>query len=147
MSLLRDYFLRVFSITPICVFWCGRCTEPTMKGRKSVNRIASGEICSAFKRRGQEIQRKEGHVFAGLKDSLHFENSLIEEAVCYDEIDKAILQLLFEGDSSGLLPKDIAAKLIEFKVARHQVTRQIVRLNKRLAREVDSTVVERRGWC
>jgi hypothetical protein len=82
-----------------------------------------------------------------LKDSLHFEKSLIEEAACEDEIDKAILQLLFEAGAPGLLPKDIAAKLAEFKVARHQVTRRIVRMNKRLAKELDSAVVERRGWC
>ncbi len=86
-------------------------------------------------------------IFAGLKDSLHFEKSLIEEAACEDEIDKAILQLLFEAGAPGLLPKDIAAKLIEFKIARHQVTRRIVRINKRLAKELDSAVVERRGWC
>ena len=58
-----------------------------------------------------------------------------------------ILQVLFEAGPSGLLPKDIAAKLIEFKVARHQVTCRIVRMNKRLAKELDSVVVERRGWC
>jgi hypothetical protein len=48
---------------------------------------------------------------------------------------------------SLLLSKDIAAKLAEFKVARHQVTRHIVRINKRLAKELDSIIVERRGWC
>ncbi len=86
-------------------------------------------------------------IFAGLKDSLHFEKSLIEEAACQDEIDKAILQLLFEAGSHGMLPKDIAAKLSEFNVARHQVTRRIIRINKWLAKELDSAVVERRGWC
>jgi hypothetical protein len=78
---------------------------------------------------------------------LHFEKSLIEEAACEDEVDKAILQLLFEAGASGLLPKDIAAKLTEFKITRHQVTRRIVRMNKRLSKELDSAVVERRGWC
>jgi hypothetical protein len=86
-------------------------------------------------------------IFAGLKDSLHFEKSLIEEAACQDEVDKSILQVLFEACSPGLLPKDIAAKLVEFKIARHQVTRRIVRMNKRLSKELDSAVVERRGWC
>ncbi|MCL4429934.1 MAG: hypothetical protein M1167_04190 [Chloroflexi bacterium] len=86
-------------------------------------------------------------IFAGLKDSLHFEKPLIEEAACCDEVDRVILQLLFEAGAPGLLPKDIATKLAEFNVARHQVTRRIVRMNKRLAKELDSTVVERRGWC
>lgn len=86
-------------------------------------------------------------IFAYLKDSMHFEKSLIEEAACKDEVDKAILQLLFEAGAPGMLPKDIAAKLTEFKIARHQVTRRIIRMNKRLAKELDSKVVERRGWC
>lgn len=86
-------------------------------------------------------------IFAGLKDSLHFEKSLIEETACCDEVDRATLQLLFEAGAPGMLPKDIAAKLAEFKIARHQVTRRIVRMNKRLAKELDSAVVERRGWC
>ncbi len=86
-------------------------------------------------------------IFAGLKDSLHFEKSLIEEAACQDEVDRTILQVLFEAGSHGMLPKDIAAKLAEFKIARHQVSRRIVRMNKRLAKELDSAVVERRGWC
>ena len=46
-----------------------------------------------------------------------------------------------------MLPRDIAAKLAVFKVTRYQVSRRIVRMNKRLAKELDSTVVERRGWC
>ena len=45
------------------------------------------------------------------------------------------------------LSAGIAAKLAEFKIVRHQVTRRIVRMNKRLAKELDSAVVERRGWC
>ena len=44
-------------------------------------------------------------------------------------------------------PKDIAVRLAELQIARHQVTRRIVRMNKRLVKELDSAVVERRGWC
>ena len=32
-----------------CVFWCGRCTEPIMRGKRSVNRIALSEACDQFK--------------------------------------------------------------------------------------------------
>ena len=85
-------------------------------------------------------------IFAGMKDSLHFEKSLIEEAACYDEVDRAILQLLFEAGAPGLLPKDLAAKLGCFKVTRIQVSRRIVSMNKRLVGELGSTVTEQRGW-
>ena len=32
-----------------CVFWCGRCAEPTMQGKRSINRIALSEACEKFK--------------------------------------------------------------------------------------------------
>jgi hypothetical protein len=44
-------------------------------------------------------------IFAGLKDSLHFEKSLIEEAACSDEVDRAILQVLFEAGAPGCFLK------------------------------------------
>ncbi len=37
-----------------CVFWCGRCTEQSLVGRKSVGRIASSEVCSSFRPRGKQ---------------------------------------------------------------------------------------------
>lgn len=35
-----------------CSFWCGRCSEPSMAGKRSVNRLASSDACSVFSRRG-----------------------------------------------------------------------------------------------
>ena len=35
----------------------------------------------------------------------------IEEIACKDEVDREILQVLFEAGSPGLLPKDAAVKL------------------------------------
>ena len=35
-----------------CVFWCGRCSEPTLKGKKSINQLASSCACSKFQPRG-----------------------------------------------------------------------------------------------
>jgi hypothetical protein len=31
-----------------CVFWCGRCTEPTMHGKNAINRIALSSACENF---------------------------------------------------------------------------------------------------
>lgn len=50
-------------------------------------------------------------IFAGLKGSFNFEQSLIERVTCKDEVDKEILQLLFEAGSRALLPKDLQMKL------------------------------------
>jgi hypothetical protein len=85
-------------------------------------------------------------IFAGLKGSFNFEPSLIERVACEDEIDREILNRLFEAGSPGLLPRDLASKLVQFRVQRHQVSRRILRMNKRLEKEFGEHVAEKRGW-
>ena len=85
-------------------------------------------------------------IFSGLKGSFNFDQPLIERGACNDQVDKEILQLLFEAGSSGLLPKDLQAKLERFKVTRHQISRRLVRMNKRLEKEFGEQVAEKRGW-
>ena len=94
----------------------------------------------------EEVKLMLRTIFAGLKGSFNFEQSLIESVACTDEVDKEILRLLFEAGSSGLLPKDLAAKLEAFKVTRHQISRRILRMNKRLEREFGEHLLEKRGW-
>jgi hypothetical protein len=85
-------------------------------------------------------------IFAGLKGLFHFQKPLIEKICCSDEVDKEILQLLLEAGGSGMLPKDLATRLEDYSVKRHQVSRRIVRMNKRLQKEIGETLVEQRGW-
>jgi hypothetical protein len=82
----------------------------------------------------------------GMKQSLHYDQSVIERFSCGDEVDREILQALFEAGSSGLLPKDIAFKLSRFKVTRHHVSRRLRRMNKRLQKQIKESVAEQRGW-
>ncbi len=84
----------------------------------------------------EEVKLMLRTIFAGLKGSFNFEQSLIQRVSCMDEIDKEIIQLLYEAGSPGLLPKDAAAKLEKFKVTRHQISRRIIRMNKRLERGI-----------
>jgi hypothetical protein len=85
-------------------------------------------------------------IFAGLKGSFNFDKPLIERAACTDEIDKEILQLLLEAGSTGMLPKDLQTKLERFAITRHQISRRILRINKRLEKEVGERIAEKRGW-
>ncbi|MCW4004593.1 MAG: hypothetical protein NWE95_11855 [Candidatus Bathyarchaeota archaeon] len=94
----------------------------------------------------EEVKLMLRTIFAGLKGSFNFEQPLIERVACKDEVDKEILQLLFEAGSSGLLPKDLQTRLERFKVARHQISRRIVRMNKRLEKEFGERIAEKRGW-
>jgi hypothetical protein len=75
-------------------------------------------------------------IFAGLKGSFNFEQSLIERLVCTDEVDREILRLQFETGSPGLLPKDLVARLEAFGVTRHQISRRILRMNKLLKKRI-----------
>jgi hypothetical protein len=95
----------------------------------------------------EEVKLMLRTIFAGLKGSFNFEQSLIERVACEDEVDREILQVLFEAGSPGVLPKDLATKLARFEVTRHQISRRILRMNKRLEKEFGEHVAEKRGWC
>lgn len=94
----------------------------------------------------EEVKLMLRTIFAGLKGSFNFEQSLIERVACEDEVDREILQALFEAGSPGLLPKDLSARLREFKVTRHQISRRVLRMNKRLKKEFGENAAEKRGW-
>jgi hypothetical protein len=94
----------------------------------------------------EEVKLMLRTIFAGLKGSFNFEKSLIERIACRDEVDREILQLLFEAGSPGLLPKDLQTKVERFKVTRHQISRRILRMNKQLEKEFGEKAAEKRGW-
>ena len=94
----------------------------------------------------EEVKLMLRTIFAGLKDSFNFEKPLIERIACQDEVDKEILRLLYEAGSTGLLPKDLQSRLEQFKVTRHQISRRILRMNKRLEKEFGERIAEKRGW-
>src|SRR3990170_2791537 len=94
----------------------------------------------------EEVKLMLRTIFAGLKGSFNFEQSIIERVACEDEVDKEILQGLFEAGSPGLLPKDLAVRLEKFKVTRHQISRRILRMNTRLEKEFGEKAAEKRGW-
>ena len=50
------------SVVPQCMdchFWCGRCSEPTLNGKKSINCLASSDACFKFAPRGQPKKAQE----------------------------------------------------------------------------------------
>jgi hypothetical protein len=77
-------------------------------------------------------------IFAGLKDTFSFEQSLIERVACKDEFDQEILRLLYEAGSSGLLPKELRLKLEQFRITPHQISRRTLKMNKQSERSLES---------
>jgi hypothetical protein len=99
-----------------------------------------------IEKRLDSIDRKLDRIEFGIKPSLVYKKGDIEEIACKDEVDKEILQALFEAGSPGLLPKDIAMKLTRFKITRHHVSRRLGRMNQRLQKRLNEAVAEQRGW-
>ena len=66
--------------------------------------------------------------------------------VCKDEVDVAILNELYEAGPRGLYPVVIADRLATYGLSRFMVTYRIQRMNKRLKKELDQLVAEKRGW-
>ena len=71
---------------------------------------------------------------------------MIQKIACVDEVDQEILELLHRAGSRGVLPKDLASQLSSFRIRRHQVSRRILRMDKRLEKEIGEKLVEKRGW-
>ena len=94
----------------------------------------------------EEVKLMQRTILAGLKGLFHFEKPMIQKTACADEVDVLILEHLYQAGNGGLLPKDLAAKLIEFKVRRHQVSRRVVRMNRRFEKEIGERIAEKRGW-
>ncbi|MGA2308794.1 MAG: hypothetical protein ABSG57_04500 [Candidatus Bathyarchaeia archaeon] len=104
------------------------------------------QLVKGIQRDIEEIKLAQRTILAGLKGLFHFERPVIQRIACANEVDVEILELLYESGSAGMLPKNLAAGLIDFRVRRHQVSRRILRMNKRLEKEVGERLVEKRGW-
>ena len=87
-------------------------------------------------------------VVAGLGGAgmLSFKKPLIQKIACVDEVDCEILELVYESGGEGILPKDLASRLSQFRLKRYQATRRILKMNKRIEKEIGKKVAERRGW-
>jgi hypothetical protein len=120
------------------------------KGRSQAEKVGRLKYNQQLLKRAlhdlEEVKLMQRTILAGLKGMFHYERSMIQKVVCSDEVDVLILEYLFEAGNAGLLPKDLAVKLAEFKARRHQVSRRILRMNKRLEKEIGEKLVEKRGW-
>ena len=124
--------------------------KPIKKKRSQADKVGKHKYqlqrLDRIEKRLDSINRKLDRIEFGIKPNLVYEKSDIIEVACKDEVDREILQVLFEAGSTGLLPKDVAAKLLRFKVTRHHVSRRLRRMNRLLRKKLDDSVAEQRGW-
>jgi len=86
-------------------------------------------------------------LMAGLREWMSFEPSYIQKVACEDEVDVEIITCLMQKGVGGLLPSAIALELAEYGLKRLDVTLRILRMNKKLTKELGQKVAEKRGHC
>ena len=72
----------------------------------------------------------------------------IEHFAVLDSVDKEIVQRLLEVGVDGALPKDVAVEVNKrggFNLRYYEVSRRLVRLNKKLHFEIGKSLFEKRG--
>jgi hypothetical protein len=72
----------------------------------------------------------------------------IEGFAVHDEVDREIVQRVKEAGTSGVLPKNVAAEVNlrgNFNLKYYDVSRRILRMNKRLRFETEKCLFEKRG--
>ena len=103
------------------------------------------QLLHGIRREIHELRRTQRYMIQGLEHTFLFDEDYIRSIACKDEIDQAILDVLYMAGSPGKLPRDIALELAEYKINPWNVTQLIRRMNKRLDRHIAKTVAEKRG--
>jgi hypothetical protein len=143
--------ILTFTIYYIGCFDMEDTTESISTGKKRSQEAKVGRIkytlqlIKEIRRDIAEVKLMQRTIFSGLKGFFNFGKPFIEKICCVDEVDVAILQVLYEAGSGGVFPKDIASKLAEYKITRHHVSRRLLRMNKRLEKELGQRIAEKRG--
>ena len=103
------------------------------------------EKISTIERDINEMKRILRRLSEGLDPFLIFDKDFIVSMVCEDEVDRAILDVLREAGSAGILPKDILPQVEHYGLRYWHVTRRIKRINRRLERKIGKRATEKRG--
>jgi len=103
------------------------------------------ELEKRHDRRLDKVEAMLRTLLGGLHDFMSFDKDYVQDIVCVDEVDQAILQRLLEVGDRGILPRDLAKSLPQYKIMRWHATRRIQRMNKRLRKELGQSVAEKRG--
>lgn len=93
----------------------------------------------------ERIEKQQRIIFHGLQGYFKFDRPLVEKVGCESELDLAVVSLIFESGSGGILAKDIPAKLPEFGLERHRILRIVRRVNQNVEKAFGRPIIEKRG--
>lgn len=103
------------------------------------------DLLRNIEKRLAHVEQMQRTIVKGLEGMFNFQKPFIQKIACADEVDQEILELLYESQPFGLFPKDVAARLPQFKLNRFQVTRRLKAMNRRLEKELGQRVAEKQG--
>jgi len=88
------------------------------------------------------------YMVKGLEHEFLFEQEYVEDVACTDDVDRAIIEELRHAGQYGMLPRDVASRLKEYKLKPWNVTQRIRRMNRKLDRLICQKAVEKvgKGW-
>jgi hypothetical protein len=95
----------------------------------------------------EKVEETQRVILNGLKGAGYFRFSvpLIQRYATCDAVDVDIIELIKEAGNQGVFPKDVAAGLQQYKLEYYDVSRRIVRMNRRLQLETGELLFEKRG--
>jgi hypothetical protein len=95
----------------------------------------------------EKVEETQRVILNGLKGAgyFHFDAPLIQRFSCSDQVDVKIVDCVQEAGVQGVFPKDVAKDLQQYSLKYYDVSRRIVRMNKRLKLETGEVLFEKRG--
>ena len=118
------------------------------KGRSEEEKYGKYKWLRILIRRNTEELREIKRMLRGMRYELRHQDygpTYLFDLVCQDSRDEAILDMLREAGPTGLLPRDIHAKVAKFGLQYHHITRRINRMNKRMKDEMEERVADKVG--
>jgi coenzyme F420-reducing hydrogenase delta subunit len=120
----------------------GRSQEEKI-GRLKYNQVLLKKVLDKI----EKLEQTQQVILNGLKGAGYFKFSvpLIQRYACSDQVDIEIVDRIHEEGAQGVFPKDVAASLTQYGLEYYDVSRRIVRMNKRLLSETGELLFEKRG--
>lgn len=122
--------------------------KPVKKRRSEEEKYGKYKWLRILIRRNAEDSREIKRLLRGVLFELRHkdrDSTDLLDLVCRDGRDAAILDVLREAGSSGVLPKDIYAKVAKFGLQYHHISRRINAMNKKLKEELNERVADKVG--
>lgn len=95
----------------------------------------------------EKVEETQRVILNGLKGAgyFRFSISLLQRYACLDQVDIDIIDIVKEVGIAGVFPKDVASIMQQYKLEYYDVSRRIVRMNRRLRVETGESLFEKRG--